>query len=105
MTPQPIEKVQQTPKAEAQLPDAKPPCQTNQQFNIQGGKRTLHYYTSPQSLIFFFNNFGTCLYFDWLVHLVECVNVSTSNCNYSVGNFVYHYLGCTSGYRPLSYPF
>ena len=47
---------------------------------------------------------GTLKNFDCLVNWVECSNVSTTNCNLHKGNFVYHYRGCTSIYRPLSYP-
>ena len=45
------------------------------------------YYTGPQSLIITFSYslaeqpLGLLLNFDWLVHLVEYPNVSTTNCN------------------------
>ena len=45
------------------------------------------YYTGPQSIIievFFFVDLtilGTVVNFDWLVHLVDCLNVLTNNCN------------------------
>ena len=55
-------------------------------------------------LIHWLINIGD-FYLDWLVHLVECSNVSTSNCNVRRCNFVYHHLGCTLIYQPLSYPF
>ena len=57
--------------------------------------------TGPQSFIItLFYSF--LLNFDWLVHLVRCKNVSTTN--YKRGNFMYHYWRCTSTYQPLSYP-
>ena len=73
-------------------------------FNQGGMGHWTVYYTSPQSLriTFFlligFTTFGTFLLnFNWLVHLVACPNVSTTNS--------YCRCGCTSIYRPLSYPF
>ena len=48
---------------------------------------------------------GTLVNFDWLIHLVECSNVSTTYFNLQKENFVYNHLECTSIYRPLSYPF
>ena len=48
---------------------------------------------------------NTFIKFDWLVNSVECKHVSNTNCNLQNGYFVYHPWGCTSTYRPLSYPF
>ena len=74
----------------------------------QAGRGHLAVYsTSPQSfiitiLIGLLNNFlGLILNFDWLIHIVECSNVSTIEI-YRRGNFVYHHLGCTSINWPLS---
>ena len=57
--------------------------------------------TSPQSLILTFSYllayqpWGLLLNFDWLVHLVDCPNVTTTICNLQKKNFVYHHRGCT----------
>ena len=55
------------------------------------------YYTSPQSLIITFSysliSWGFLLNFDWLVHLVECPNVSTTNRNLKTGLFCVSSLG------------
>ncbi len=53
---------------------------------IQGGRRHwAAYYTSPQSLIIMFllakQPWGLLFNFDWLVHLVECPIVLTTNLN------------------------
>ena len=48
---------------------------------------------------------GTFINDNWLVHEVECPNVSTTNRNLQKGNFVYNLLTCKSIYRPLSYPY
>ena len=43
---------------------------------------------------------GHFLNFDLLVHLIDCPNVSTTNYNLQMGNFVYQHWGCTSINRP-----
>ena len=64
------------------------------------------YYASPQSYIMIFSFslaqqlWGLLLNFDWLVHQVECTNVSTFNCKV---HYVYHHWGCTLINRTLSY--
>ena len=82
------------------------PRSKNQWVKRQGGRgQWAVYYTSPQSCIIRFlirwlNNFGD--YFDWLVHF-RTFQPLTVICRR--GNFVYNHRGCTSIYRPLSYPF
>ena len=56
------------------------------------------YYTSQQP-------WGLLLNFYWLVHLVECLNVLTTNCNQQKGQFCVSSLGMYIIYQPLSYPF
>ena len=58
----------------------------------QGGRgHWAVYYTSTQSLIITFSNslalqpWGLWLNFDWLVGLVKCSKVSTTNCNLEKG--------------------
>ena len=67
--------------------------------------------TSPQSFIdkvFLFvglTTLGTLVNFYWLVHSVDCSNVSTTNLNLQMGYFCVSKIGrCTSIYPPLSYP-
>ena len=67
--------------------------------------------TSPQSFIITFPYSLTQqlweleLNFDWLVKEVECPKFQPLIVIYRSGNFVYHHLGCTPIYRPLSYTF
>ena len=83
------------------------------------------YYTSPQSFIIrFITTLGTsiiiCPYspispgiivqkeivnFDWLVIQLECSHDQQLILMNRMRNFVYLHWGCTSIYRPLSYPF
>ena len=51
------------------------------------------------------HNFGDFIQFWWLVHLVECSNVSTTNCNLQKLLFGVYALGMISINWPLSYPF
>ena len=57
-------------------------------FIQEGRGHRAVYYTSPQSfiitLISWLNNFNL-LNFDWLVQLVKCPYVSTTNCNLQRG--------------------
>ena len=69
------------------------------------------YYTSPQSFIITFSYslayqpWGLLCNFEWMVLLVECPKVSTTNCNLQKGSFCVSSLGMyTSIYRLLSYP-
>ena len=59
--------------------------------------------TPPSFLIGWLNKFWDFSEFliGWLIKL----SVSTTNLNLQKGNFVYHYLGSTSIYRPLPCPF
>ena len=41
----------------------------------------------------------------WSVGLLSVQTFQPLICIYSRGNFMYHHWGCTSNYRPLSYPF
>ena len=63
--------------------------------NPQGGKgKWAAYYIGPQSFIITVSyslifvgqtTLGTFIYFDWLVNLVECPNISITNCNLKKG--------------------
>ena len=51
------------------------------------------YYTGSQSFVMMLTILGTLINFDWLVHLVECQNGSTTNCNLHKWQFSVYPLG------------
>ena len=88
-------------------------------FKVSGGARLnsgregtlsclLHQSPNFNNNVYLFvglTTFGLLLNLDWLVHYVDCPNFYPLIVIYRRVNFVYHYLGCTSISRPLSYPF
>ena len=56
----------------------------NDRRTDQGGRGQLAVYnTSPQT--FYYQLWGLLMNFDWLIHSVECPNVSATNCNLQRG--------------------
>ena len=77
-------------------------------FSQEGRRHWAVYYTGTQSFIIicWFNHFGD---FYWIL-IGWFTKFSFQSCQpliliYRTGNFLYHHYGCTSVYRPLSYPF
>ena len=81
----------------------------------QGGRANwtviLYWYLKFYNHVFLFvhsKTLRTFIDFNWLVNLVECLNISSFQpliLIYRRGNFVCHHWGCTFIYRPLPYPF